>query len=170
MPPNLVVELHRREAEARLQVLTGRREVSEADVRQLVALTLSATEHLRYTWEYPRRALGEAGLEAGAFCEVCRSVLAALDMHQTLLGLIRHLAEDLLAREGIAVERLRELDEAESQVRAARRSVEDLLAFASRPRGEGVDWAKVQEAEEAFQRGEFTRLNPGAPTAAADGA
>jgi hypothetical protein len=46
--------------------------------------------------------------------------------------------------------------------------VEDLIVLASRSRGAGIDWAKVQETEKAFTRGEFVRLNPDAQVGKAD--
>jgi hypothetical protein len=189
MSSTLPLEMARLETEARLQALSGRhRPESAAVARELVSHTLSATEHLRHTWEYPRRALGEAGMEAGAFCEVCRSVLRILDMHLALLGLIRQVAEDASARAGAGgacaaragagnyasaragaeVDGVAGLDGAEAQVRAARRGVEDLLAFVGRPR-KPIDWQEVRKAEEAFGRGEYTRLNPDAKAPAARG-
>jgi hypothetical protein len=169
VPSTLPLEMARLETEARLQALSGRHRLETvAGARELVSHILSATEHLRHTWEYPRRALGEVGMEAGAFCEVCRSVLRILDMHLALLGLIRQVAEDVSARAGAEVDGVARLDGAEAQVRAARRGVEDLLALAGRPR-QPIDWEEVRKAEEAFGRGEYTRLNPDAKVSAARG-
>jgi hypothetical protein len=168
MVPNVLLEKERRRIEAEVRVLSGPREWSAADARELVATIVSATPHLRYTWEYPRRALGEAGLEANAFCALCRETLPILDLHLALIGLARQVATEAAAREQVVLDSLGDLDEAEAQARVARRGVEDLLTFAGRPRGEGVDWDKVRQANEAFQRGEFTRLNPGARPAEAE--
>jgi hypothetical protein len=148
-------------AEASARALdASRKPVRAADARHVVALALAATEELRYTWEYPRRVLAESGMEAAAFCDLCRSVLEALDWHLAFLGAVRRLGAKAAGGEGAG-----ELDAAEAQARTARRAVEDLIGFATRP-AKPVDWDKVREAEEAIGRGEYVRLNPNARAAA----
>jgi hypothetical protein len=162
MPPNVLIEMDDLGADAKIQALGKPRKLSATDAAELVARTISATDHLRYTWEYPRRVLGTSGLEASELAEVCQRVLVILDKHLLILSLVRRSARAVAAREGIPIERLDDLDAAEARVRAAARDVESVLAFARPPRGEGIDWARVKEAKAMFQRGEFVRLNPDA--------
>jgi hypothetical protein len=167
MPSSLLLELGRAEAEAAITTLTARPgPVSVGDAADLVKHVLAMSAQLRYIWEHPRRALGEAGLEAARFREVCRSTVEVLDNHLTLLGLVRQLAEEAAAHAGVTPPGTADLDNAAAQARTARQAVEDLLAFAERPRP--LDWAKVREGQLAFERGESTRLNPsaGAPAEA----
>jgi hypothetical protein len=161
MPSSLLLELGRAESEAAISALNARRDrVSVADAVDLVKHALAMSAQLRSIWEHPRRALGEAGLEAARFREVCRSTVEVLDKHLTLLGLVRQLAEEAAAHEGVTPPGTADLDDAEEQARTARQAVEDLLAFAERQRP--LDWAKVREGQLAIERGESTRLNPGA--------
>jgi hypothetical protein len=151
----LLPELRRAREKASARATAGVPEHPRAaDARKIVALALEATEELRYTWEAPDRALA-GGIEASDFREVCRTVIEALDWHLAFLGLIRRL-EEL-----VGGERLGELDAADARVRSARRSVEDLLIFASRP-PKPIDWDKVREGQAAHARGEFKRINPDA--------
>ena len=168
MPSSLLLELGRAEAEAAITTLNARRDpVSVGDAADLVKHVLATSALLHDVWGHPRRALGEAGLEAARFREVCRSTVEVLDNHLTLLGLVGQLAAEAAAREGVTPPGAADLENAEAQARKARRAVEDLLAFAERPRP--LDWAKVREGQRAFERGESTRLNPGAGAAAEAG-
>ena len=161
MPSSLLLELGRAEAEAAITTLNARRDsVSVGDAADLIKHVLARSALLHDVWEQPRRALGEAGLEVARFREVCRSTVEALDKHLTLLGLARRLAEEAAAREDVTPPGTADLENAEAQARTARWAVEDLLAFAERPRP--LDWAKVREGQLAFERGESSRLNPGA--------
>jgi hypothetical protein len=151
----LLPEWSRARAEASVKALNNSsRPIRAADARQIVALALSATEELRYTWEYPRRALGEGGIETAAFRELCFSVLAAIDWHLKLLTTVIRLDEEVL--EGAEA---RSLEEAQLRVQAARKDTEELLAFLGKP-FDPIDWGKVREAEGAFESGQYTRLNP----------
>jgi hypothetical protein len=164
MQSSLLLELGRAEAEAAITTLKARRgPVSLADAYQLVKYVVAMSAHLSYTWEYPRRALGEAGLEAARFHEVCRSTIEALDFHLNLLALVRRLAEEVAVRESGGPLNVEELNKAEAAAREARQRVADLLGFVERTRP--VPWEKVREGEAAFGRGECTRLNPAANAA-----
>lgn len=163
MSASLLLEMERQGVQAKIRAFSGDRTISMRDARELIEHGIEATKALRFTWEYPRRALGESGLEAADFKEVCQKSVSILDAHLTLLDLIRRTAEAAASNEGQAVPKLADLDRADAQVRDARRKIEDLLALASRPRGTGIDWGKVRDGEEAIARGEVVRLNPNVP-------
>lgn len=163
MSASMVLEMESQAVQTKLRFFDSRRVISLRDASDLVAHGIDTTASLRYTWEYPRKALGENGLEAAVFKEVCQKVLFILDAQLTLLDLTRQAAAEAAASSGRTVPRLMDLDQAELQLRQARRRIEDLHAMASRPLGEGIDWKKAQEGEEAIARGEVVRLNPNAP-------
>ena len=80
------LEIERQVAETRLRAFRENRPISLADASEMVALAVEAARLLDYTKNYPRRALGEAGLDAADFREICHKALSILDTHLTLSG------------------------------------------------------------------------------------